>query len=116
MCGWCVACLIVVSIQFLPFEIQSCQRIKRMNKGEGTLDLWGTAVSLKSSNLNGIILKFWQLGTITYSALIITVPDSNKLYKSIKIIWINIFEDIFRNVFCNVFLVWKCVDPIRGFQ
>ena len=58
--------------------IRAISKSNVMKKGERTLDLWGTPILLKSSNLNGIISRFLQTGTITYCAWKITFLDAKK--------------------------------------
>ena len=77
-------------------------------KGERTLDLWGTPILLKSSNLK-IISRFLKTGTLTYCAWKITFLDTKKHYKAREILWINIFEDV-KTDFVMLFGVWKCDD------
>ena len=70
--------------------------------------MWGT---LKCSNLNEIISRFLQAGTITYCAWKITFLDAKKHCKARKILLINIFEEV-KTDFVMLFGVWKCDDKL----
>ena len=78
-------------------------------KGEGTLDLWGTPILLKYSNLNGINSRFLQIGTRTYCTWMITFLDAKMHYKARVIVCVNIFEDV-KTDFIVLFWVWNCDD------
>ena len=71
--------------------------------------MWGTPILLKSSNLNGIISSFLQIGAITYYAWMITLLDAKEHYKTREILWVKIFEDV-KPDFVMLFWVWKCYD------
>ena len=62
--------------------------------------MWSTPILLKSSNLNGIISSFLQIGTFL---------NAKDHYKAREILWVNIFEDV-KPDFVMLFWVWKCYD------
>ena len=61
--GECLFFILLFSLRDIYHE---CNKLDYSLKGERTLDLLGTPMSLKSSILNGIISRFWQIGTIIY--------------------------------------------------